>query len=168
MHFVIPGWRLRITLAILFTLSSYTCLIAQQNRIVNTPTDNLIPPSPEASALAKYAQIPVGFYTGTPQISIPVWTLQEGDINLNISLSYHASGIKVEEIASRVGADWTLNAGGMITRTAVGECDEYSDSLNRPHIRHAAGFFWGFGRNYTPESMFTGNQCPIDGALRGY
>jgi YD repeat-containing protein len=95
-------------------------VIAQQNSKV----DNLIPPSPESSALAKYAQIPVGHYTGVPEISIPLVNVQEGNLTLPISLSYHASGNKVEEIASRVGMGWVLNAGGSIMRTVVGEADE--------------------------------------------
>lgn len=45
-------------------------------------------------------------------------------MNVPISLSYHAGGTKVEEIASNVGIGWALNAGGMVGRQVRGEPDE--------------------------------------------
>jgi YD repeat-containing protein len=88
---------------------------------------NLIPPSPEAAALAKYADIPISLYSGTPQIAIPLYELQERELTLPIALSYHASGHKVETLASRVGMGWVLEAGGVITRTIMGGWpDEFS------------------------------------------
>ena len=86
---------------------------------------NIIPPSPEASALAKYADVPVSLYTGTPKITIPLYELNERDLNLPIFLSYHASAHKVEDEATRVGLGWTLNAGGVITRSIRGLPDEF-------------------------------------------
>ncbi len=84
----------------------------------------VIPPSPNASALGKFGDIPVSYYTGIPQINIPIWTFQEGGQKIPISLSYHAGGVKVEEIASNVGQGWALNSGGVITRTVRGMPDD--------------------------------------------
>ena len=47
--------------------------------------------------------MPVGHYTGTPSISIPLFELEGHTLSLPLSLSYHASGIKVSEIGSWVG-----------------------------------------------------------------
>lgn len=82
----------------------------------NEPLPEFIPPSPDVFSLAKYVDIPVSYYSGTPAINIPIWTVTDGDISVPISLSYHAGGIKVDEIASWVGLGWSLNAGGVITR----------------------------------------------------
>lgn len=88
------------------------------------PTPQPIPPSPNAASLGKYGEIPVSMYTGIPDISVPLWQINEGDIKLPLSLSYHASGVKVEDNASWVGLGWSLNAGGVITRSVRGKPDE--------------------------------------------
>lgn len=82
-----------------------------------------VPPSPEASSLGQYGDQPVGYYTGIPQINIPLFEISSGRIKVPISLSYHAGGIKVEQIASRVGLGWSLNAGGVVSRTVAGYAD---------------------------------------------
>ncbi|ELR68346.1 hypothetical protein C900_00445 [Fulvivirga imtechensis AK7] len=95
-------------------------LIAQE---IN-PFQDVFIASPNAASLAKFADIPVNYHTGIPNISIPLYTVKEGPLELPISLSYHASGLKVMEQASWTGAGWSLNAGGMITRTIQGRPDE--------------------------------------------
>ena len=80
--------------------------------------------SPTAAALGKYGDIPVSYNTGIPNISIPIYTVEAGSLKLPIGLSYHASGLKVQEGASWVGAGWSLNAGGVITRSVVGAPDD--------------------------------------------
>ena len=80
----------------------------------------IVPPSPEATSLAKFTDIPVSHYTGLPTIGVPLHEIDFDGLKIPISLSYHARGIKVEEIASRVGLGWALNAGGIITRQKRG------------------------------------------------
>lgn len=60
-----------------------------------------------------------------PNINIPIYTIRQGSLEVPISISYHASGIKVSETASWVGLGWTLNAGGAISRSVVGKSDEH-------------------------------------------
>ena len=55
-------------------------------------------PSPTAASLGKFGDIPVSLYTGTPNISVPLFEVKGRTISLPISLSYHGSGVKVEEI----------------------------------------------------------------------
>lgn len=83
----------------------------------------IVPPAPTSAGLGQYADIPVSNYTGVPSISIPLYTLRSGAIELPITLSYHASGIKVAQEASWVGLGWSLNAGGVITRQINGTDD---------------------------------------------
>lgn len=73
--------------------------------------------SPTAASLGKFGDIPVSLYTGTPNISIPLFEIKGRDLRLPITLNYHASGVKIEEIPGWVGLGWALDAGGAITRT---------------------------------------------------
>ena len=80
------------------------------------------PVSPTAASLGKFGVFPVNTNLGTTNISIPLYTIKQGDIELPISLSYNAtSGIRVNEEASWVGLGWTLNAGGAIVRNVKGQ-----------------------------------------------
>ena len=90
--------------------------------------------SPTAASLGKYGDIPVSYHTGIPNIDIPFYTVKAGPLSLPISLSYHASGLKVMEPASWVGAGWSLNAGGVITRTVVGQPDERGTNVGASEI----------------------------------
>jgi len=101
-----------------------------QNEVGVAP--KIIPPSPNAAAFAKYGDIPVNTYTGVPSVSIPIVELRSRSITVPISLSYHTGGIKVFEEASRVGLGWTLNAGGVITRTIAGQ-DDFDANLFNYH-----------------------------------
>ncbi|MEH6305235.1 RHS repeat domain-containing protein [Olivibacter sp. CPCC 100613] len=89
--------------------------------------DNVSPPSPNVSALNKFGDIPVGPSTGIPQVTVPIYTWSNKNFgkDINISLDYHAGGIKVDETASDVGLGWALNAGGVVSRTVRGIYDEY-------------------------------------------
>jgi YD repeat-containing protein len=85
---------------------------------------NIIPPSPEVSALGKYVNTPISYSTGLPEISIPLYTVQTGNLSVPISLSYHASGLRVEEAATWVGLGWSLSFGGSVSRVVRGLPDD--------------------------------------------
>jgi hypothetical protein len=83
-------------------------------------------PSPSANSLGKFGDIPVNGYVGMPSINIPLFTIKSREISLPISLTYHSSGIKVDEYSGPVGLGWALDITGVITRTAIGLRDEYN------------------------------------------
>jgi hypothetical protein len=101
------------------------CLVYFPKAQQKLPSLDYRPQSPVTAAFTRYGDIPVDLSTGVPAISVPVYTLSSHGINVPISLSYHASGIKVRDIASPVGLGWTLNAGGIIARSVFGQADEY-------------------------------------------
>jgi len=87
--------------------------------------------SPNAVSLGQYGEYPIDFSTGVPKIEIPLYTIKSGDLEIPISLSYHASGIKVDQEASFVGLGWVLNAGGVINRIIKDKLDD-SNALPFP------------------------------------
>jgi len=106
-------------------LSIFAMLVCAYTYAQDLP--KIVPPSPEASSLAKFSEVPVSHYTGLPSINIPIYTIQQNGMNIPIGLSYHARGIKVEEIAPRVGLGWALSYGGSISRQIRGKADEAGD-----------------------------------------
>jgi len=147
------------------------------------------PPSPEAASLGRYGEFPVTLATGTPNVAIPIYEISSGTLKMPISISYHASGIRVNDVASRVGLGWSLQAGGVITRAVKGLPDDdggigyYSEGVppateqdntsqcfigNMVLLANRDGqpddFFYSFGAKsgkflYTNKQSTTGNQA---------
>jgi hypothetical protein len=85
---------------------------------------SVFPSSPNTASFARFGSYPVNMYTGVPDISIPLYTIESGGLNVPVTLSYHAAGIKISDAASWVGLGWSLNCGGSITRRVYGLPDE--------------------------------------------
>ncbi len=90
-----------------------------------------IPNSPEATAFTQYGNTSANMYTGTPNIQVPIYTLKGRELDLPISLTYDASGIKVEQLATQVGLGWNLNVGGRISRSINGAPDDFFNASPR-------------------------------------
>lgn len=77
---------------------------------------SVIPPSPNASSLMKFADVPISSYTGAADVSIPIYTIQARGLNVPITISNHTGGIRLKEESGWVGLGWALDNGGMISR----------------------------------------------------
>lgn len=98
------------------------------NYVNNLP--DFVPPSPEAAAIQKAQQLGVGYSTGAPNISIPLYALQVGEFSLPVSLNYSSTGVKVDEVASIVGMGWNINNGGVVSRVIMDKPDEDRSGTN--------------------------------------
>lgn len=85
---------------------------------------NIIPKNPQSSEIESFMNNGINPATGSASISIPLFTLSEDGVDLPLSLSYNASGLKVTDISSEVGLKWSLIAGGSISRTIKGLPDD--------------------------------------------
>jgi hypothetical protein len=102
------------------------------NNPVNAQSENTLnvfPPTPNAAAIQKFTDVPVNLSSGLPQISVPIYNSDEKghSIPLKVNISYHAGGIKVEDVASDVGIGWALDYGPIISRTVRGLPDDMPD-----------------------------------------
>jgi len=116
--------KLFLTAIILFGVLLLPGAARAQVDILLDNLKNVVPPSPNASSIAKFSEWPVNLNTGVPDISIPIYELKGRSITVPISINYHAAGIRVGEIASWVGLGWALNVGGCISRSVQGLPDE--------------------------------------------
>ncbi|TPN83890.1 hypothetical protein [Aquimarina algicola] len=130
---------------IIFVLLLTTTLGVAQNDFEN-PDLLLKPQTPETAYLGKYISLPISLNTGTPQISIPIYTIEYGGMKVPITLSYDASGIKVEDLASNVGLKWSLNVGGSVSRIVKGTYDEGNHyAVPQNGIVETRGYYQNYG-----------------------
>ncbi|HMI03961.1 MAG TPA: hypothetical protein VK541_15855, partial [Pedobacter sp.] len=113
-----------------FSLLSSPFIQAQETTGFEVP--NFAPKTPEAAAFLKYGEYPVDLSTGVPNISIPLYTIEDHGFSIPISLDYHASGIKVNQEATWVGLGWNLNFGAQIIlspRDGIDQNNQFIDIL---------------------------------------
>lgn len=79
--------------------------------------------------------VSVDMYTGTGSVDVPIYDYSLGGLNLGVSFSYNAKGVKVDQKASSIGLGWSLNAGGSITRQVKG----IEDEVTTPAIFSSSG-----------------------------
>jgi len=89
-----------------------------------TEVSNIIPLAPNTAAFVRYGEVPVNNFTGTANISIPIYNIKTNEFNFQLELSYHTGGNKVDDIASWVGLGWSLGTIPMISRSVNGTIDE--------------------------------------------
>lgn len=95
---------------------------------------NITPPSPEAFKFSLYGNTPVGLFTGTPNIQLPLFTYKTSNLNVSYNLNYSSSGIKVDDVNSKTGLGWNLTGGGIITRMVRNVEDNYYEDFAFKHL----------------------------------
>ena len=88
------------------------------------PTETkMIDASPAAAGATKYGDYGVSYALGLVDVNIPLYEIKSHSLTLPISLSYDSGGVRVDDVSGPVGLNWTLEAGGVITRTVLGRDD---------------------------------------------
>lgn len=141
---------------------STTILFAQDNL---QPLKALpVTPSPTASALGKFGEIPVNMSTGIPEIGVPFYEYSDPakGLQLKVGLSYHAGGHKIEDMAPNTGLGWSLNFGGIISRTMRGLPDDNSNGYINTSV---LPYFQTTG--FQPKTTYPSSAMPINEGICG-
>lgn len=106
-------------------------------------------PSPTAASLGTYGDIPVAYYTGVPDISIPFYDIKLNNLTVPIKLSYHTHNVKPELHPGWTGMGWSVLSGGAITRIVHRRPDEHNVSGAPTNIDRMAphlGYYYNYAR----------------------
>lgn len=79
-----------------------------------------IAPGQQAQGYLNDKNATVDYATGIFHYKVPLYTLGNGGFSLPVSLDYTAKGVKTADSPGLVGYNWTLNTGGVVTRTIRG------------------------------------------------
>lgn len=156
----------KTSLLLLFLLACCYAVFAQLPNRKVFDIKTMLPTSPDAAMLGRFGDIPIGYYTGTADISISVDTIKEAGLEIPIILKYHSSGIKVQDEAGWVGLGWSLEPAGSIIQTVIGREDGLDNLVD-----------YGIdGYNYMKENMLLGSYSeklassnnPQQGVMRAF
>ena len=86
----------------------------------NNYVPDVIPPSPNAASMGRFGDIALNLSSGLPNLPIPIYTANERSISVPIGLQYRYTGFRPSEDGGVLGRGFSLNAGGIITRTQKG------------------------------------------------
>lgn len=113
-------------LLILVIVSGSLKMLAQgfNNNSQKSYINIAMPKTPESQSFEKYGNIPLDEFSGTASISVPLYNVQGKYLSVPVSLTYHSSGIKVNQEATWVGLGFDLMTGGRITLETKGNVDE--------------------------------------------
>ncbi|MBL4605675.1 MAG: hypothetical protein JKY02_08470, partial [Flavobacteriaceae bacterium] len=111
----------------------------------NLKLPGVVPPSPTVASLMSLEAVPIAYYTGQPNISIPIFSKGlNKDLTLNIGLQYTTTGVQIDSRSGWTGTGWALQTGGVISRTVRGIPDEdKKQGHNRTGVLNNPDF-WNF------------------------
>ena len=73
--------------------------------------------------------------TGAANVSIPIYTITNGQVSVPLSIVYAGAGIKARDVESTAGMGWNLNFGGQVTRVVRGLPDDcFKDNAGMPLV----------------------------------
>ncbi len=109
-------------LSTLFVLLTAQFASAQSAPVSALRTD-LISPSPTAASITRYGEISVNQSSGSNNFSINLFNIAGNELSVPISLGYGFTGLRPAEPTGWAGLGWSVQSGGVITRSVRGKVD---------------------------------------------
>ena len=81
-------------------------------------------PTADVASLGEFGEVPVSHFTGVPDVSIPLYTIQVGNFSWPIGVAYHLSSVRPNEQPGSTGLGWAPMWDACITRNVRGVPDE--------------------------------------------
>lgn len=138
---------------IIFLLAFGLVCINSKAQVTGFGTEpNILPP--DVAALGKFGSYPVSYYTGTVNVTIPLYDFVDRDASVNLALQYDGSGFVPNKEPGTVGLNWTLMAGGVITRMVNWAPDDRfrPDLGGEDDMSADTGFIFGINSGIAPYS----------------
>jgi YD repeat-containing protein len=111
--------------------------------------------TPNAAGFAAYGNVPVNLFTGSPDLSIPLFEVKNSDISVPIVLNYQPSAVQVNSHPGWTGLGMSLICGGVITRIQKGGEDELKDMSGTEY-----GFFYHYN-NLNVDDWYSPAQLRV-------
>lgn len=96
-----------------------------------------ITPSAETFQINKYGNIVPSLYTGSMSYTLPLYTYNDEDFTIPLTLQYNFDGYRPAVHSGTIGYGWALDCGGSITREVRGYPDETAIGEGNSY-----GFYW--------------------------
>ena len=137
-HTLLKQFHFRATLLAIAALFLAFPSYSQRNLKVG---EEIKAPSTDAWNFIKYGEVGASLHTGTVNLSIPVYTYQDNDFSIPISLNYSSNGLVANMRAGILGPDWVLDAGGRISVEINGMFDfESYNTINEKTTTSTTSF----------------------------
>lgn len=137
-----------IFLEILLSFSSFS----QEGNSLKVHFPEIKVHPPESSNLSRYLNYPVNKAVGLINISIPLFEIPTPAGPIPFSISYHASGIRVEDPIGILGYGWSLFPITRIIRETNGKPDEYC-KLRMPSTFYIESIYDSISYYATPSEF---------------
>lgn len=142
----------------------FIVLLGNLSNAQDTKLPNLVLPSPQASEISTFGNVPVDESNGRVSPSIPLYTYTVGKLQVPLTLNYAGNTVKVEQKPTWTGINWVLNAGGIITRTVR----DLPDETNKPRyffseyeLQQMQTFYENYGNLNPPNLLNNGLTIPF-------
>ncbi|MDH6252655.1 hypothetical protein M2347_002382 [Chryseobacterium sp. H1D6B] len=153
------------TIAVILLLASLNTALLAQSSGGDEPKsyvgdiNQLFAAAPTSNNLMKFEEVPVSYYTGIPDISIPLVSIPTSNskVAVGVQLKYHPLSAKPDDRSGENGLGWSLIAGGTISRTVRGgNPDENNRTISfssPPKAKYGI-----YNETYNPTSKLMKNQ----------